>query len=156
MKKKLKSIKKVENYLKELVRLKKSPKSIAFGFALGTFLALLPTFSFAPVIGLALVFIFKDLNKISLFASFIIWNIFLLTPIYYLSYKLGSLILDGSSAVKLDFTFNTIFNTLSKRFLLGNIIIAITVTLISYVLVKFIANRIYLKTHGVPYHKLDK
>src|SRR5690606_31228748 len=67
-----------------------SNKQLALGFALGTFIAVLPTPGFGVLIGIFLVFLFKRINKYTMLFSFAVWNPLFLTPIYLLSYKIGS------------------------------------------------------------------
>ena len=53
----------------EVLRAKTSGHSVAFGFALGSFIAISPTPGFSILLGIAMVAIFKKLNKLSLFFS---------------------------------------------------------------------------------------
>ena len=128
-------IKKIKKRLKEITEIKTTPHSIAAGFALGTLIAVLPTFGFGIFRGLLLLFIFKKISKLSLFASFAFWNPLVLLSIYPLSYGIGDFIL-GDSPIK---TYkiqllNQIFLH-SKRFLLGSFILALIFSITSYIMV---------------------
>ena len=78
-----------KEHVKRVIRIEESAHSIATGFAVGTMLALLPTFGLGIFIGLAVIIIFKKISKISMIASFAFWNPILLIPMYTLSYKIG-------------------------------------------------------------------
>jgi len=133
------TIKKIKKRLKEIAKIKTSPHSIAAGFAIGTLIAVLPTFGFGIFIGLLVLFIFKKISKLSLFASFAFWNPFVLLSIYPLSYSIGNFIL-GDSPVKVYKIqlLNQIF-VHSKRFLLGSFILALICSIISYIIVLILA-----------------
>ena len=49
-----------------------TPHSIALGIAIGTLVALLPTFGFSAVLALLLIFIFPNINRPAIFVSLII------------------------------------------------------------------------------------
>jgi hypothetical protein len=125
----------IKNRLKEIAKIKTSPHSIAAGFAIGTFIAVLPTFGFGIFIGFLMLFIFKKISKLSLLASFAFWNPFVLLFLYPLSYAIGDFIL-GDLPVKIyKIQFlNQIFVN-SKRFLLGSSILAIIFSIISYIII---------------------
>ena len=57
---------KFKKRLEEVLEIKTSPHSIAAGFAIGTFIAILPTFGLGLFIGIILLFIFKRISKISM------------------------------------------------------------------------------------------
>ncbi|MBU0466533.1 MAG: DUF2062 domain-containing protein [Nanoarchaeota archaeon] len=134
-------IQKIKKHLREVIELKTSPREIATGFALGTLLAILPTFGFGILMGLLVILIFKGISKISMIAAFAIWNPLVLIPIAALSYKIGDLIL--SEAPKYTFRIEIINQVYvySRRFILGNIIVATIFTIISYFVVYFFVNR---------------
>ena len=138
-------IKKIKNkiiqHLKEVIELKTSPHSIAMGFALGTLIALLPTFGLGIFIGLGLLLIFKKISKISMFISFAIWNPITLALMYPIDYAVGNFFLTGSpiKTYKIEL-LNQLF-VHSRRFILGSIINAIVISIISYILVLIIAHK---------------
>ena len=136
LKKRLSNFKeKLKKHLDEVLKIKKSPHSIAVGFAIGTLIAVLPTFGLGIFIGLLVLFIFKRLSKISMFISFAIWNPFVLTLMYPLSYGIGNLVLKKEPVRKFTFeVLNQIF-IYSRRFLIGSFILAVTLAIASYLLV---------------------
>jgi len=132
---------KIKQHLKEVVELKKSPHSIAAGFALGTLIALLPTFGLGLFIGLALLLIFKKISKISMLASFAVWNPLILALIYPLNYELGNFLLPGVPVrtYKIEL-LNRLF-VYSRRFLFGSVITAVSMSVVSYILVLYFSYR---------------
>lgn len=133
-----KYIAKIKNHLKEVLKTKKGENSIALGFAVGTLIAILPTYGFSILLGLLTVLIFKKISKISLFVGLAFWNPLILTPLYMLSYKIGEYLFRNSIAVEYEITLSQQIYNFSARFLAGNLIIAFSFSLISYFLVKFI------------------
>lgn len=115
-----------------------TPHNIALGFSIGTLIGILPTFGLGFLIGLLMIFINKSINKASLFGSMLIWNPITITPIYYLSYKIGDLTFNPEPITKFDFIILNHIYTYSLSFLFGNFAIAIIVSILSYFLVKSI------------------
>ncbi len=131
---------KIIKYCKELVQTNASPASIALGFAMGTFIAILPTPGFGIFIGLFLAIIFKRINKIGLIAAFSIWNPLLLLPTYWVCYLLGDLIFQPDPMLKFDIEIVNQIYHYSGKFLIGNFFIALTVAALSYYLVFYIVS----------------
>ncbi|MCB9359227.1 DUF2062 domain-containing protein [Candidatus Woesearchaeota archaeon] len=137
-------LKRIYDHFHEVVRVHKSPKSIAFGFCLGTLIAVLPTPGISILIGVLLVFLFKNINKFTLFGAMALWNPFTLVPVYYYSYAVGNFILGSSpiqeyKIVMLDQVFHY-----TKRFLLGNAVIAVIMAGLSYIIVLKISESIII------------
>ena len=132
----LKNLKeKLKHHLHEVIRIKKSPHEIALGFAIGTLIGILPTPGFSFLLGLFIVLIFERVNKIALFSALILWNPILLAPIYYASMKLGNLIFGPQPTVIFNITvWDAVYN-FSRRYLLGNFIIACFASLMSYIII---------------------
>lgn len=126
---------KIKSHLQEVIELKTSPHSIAMGFALGTLIALLPTFGLGIFIGLALLLVFKKVSKISMIISFAIWNPLVLALMYPLDYAIGDYVLRGIpvKTYKIEL-LNQLF-VYSRRLIVGSIINAIAIAIISYILV---------------------
>ncbi len=134
---------KIKKHFEEVLRIKTSPHSIALGFAIGSAIALFPTFGLGGLIGLAIVLIFEKVSKLSLFAGLAFWNPLVLIPTYGLSYKIGAFLLKNAPSKTYNlWIFNQLFNY-SRRFLLGNLILTITLTLLGYFIVLFLAKRYY-------------
>ena len=136
---------KLRFHLHEIIRTKKSAHSIALGFAIGTFISILPTPGFNILLGLLVIFLFKKVNKYSLFGSMAFWNPITLAPIYLLSYKIGDMLFGSTSVIKYNvIILNQIYN-FSRRFLVGNFIAALAVSIISYFIVKKIVKLYKMK-----------
>ncbi|MBT5023080.1 DUF2062 domain-containing protein [Candidatus Woesearchaeota archaeon] len=128
--------KKFRKHIKEIVKTKKSAHSVAIGFAIGTFISLLPTPGFNILLGVLLVLIYEKVNKFSLFGSMAFWNPFVLAPIYFLSYKIGDLLFSITPVIKYDLSIINQFFNFSRTFLAGNLILALTLSVVGYFLVK--------------------
>jgi uncharacterized protein len=139
--------KKIKDHFKEVLKTKKGEKSIALGFAIGTLIAILPTYGFSILLGLLVVLIFKKISKISLFVGLAFWNPLILTPLYMLSYRIGDYLCRNSAILNNITLFDKIYN-FSRRFLIGNLIIAFSLSFISYFLVNGLL-KAYKKNHFV-------
>lgn len=127
---------KIKKHFKEVIKIKKSPHSVALGFAIGTFIAILPTFGFGILIGTFILLFFKKVSKLSMIAAFILWNPFFLMPFYVLSFKIGDFILNKIPVIRFKITLLNQIYHLSIRFLLGNFIIALFLSLFCYLCIK--------------------
>ncbi len=134
--------KKIIKKFNSIIDIKDSPHSIALGFAIGTFINFLPTPGLNIILCFLVVLFYDKVNKYSLFSTILIWNPFVMAPVYFGSYALGDVLFGSAPIVK----YNTlIMNTLyefSRRYLVGNLIIAMTATVIAYFLVKFIVKKV--------------
>jgi uncharacterized protein len=133
-----KSREKVRKHFDEVIRIKTNPKEIAQGFALGTLIAVLPTFGLGVFIGFGFLLIFKKLSKIGMLISFLIFNPIVLAGIYSLSFIIGDLIFKDIPIMIIDFTFFEKLFYYSRRFLVGNLILAVTISFLSYWIVYWI------------------
>ena len=132
---------KIKHHFEEVIQIKTSPHSIALGFAIGTAIALLPTFGLGALIGLVIVLIFPKISKVSLFFAFAIWNPLVLAFLYGIAYELGDWLIGDLPVITYNFwIFNQLFNY-SRRFLLGNLIITIFLTILSYIIIFLIAKK---------------
>ncbi|MFA6088829.1 MAG: DUF2062 domain-containing protein [Candidatus Woesearchaeota archaeon] len=129
--------KKLKDSIIDLLKSEKSNHSIAFGFALGTFIAILPTYGLHIIIGAIVAFLYKKVNKISMFVSLLFWNPVVVFPVHLLSFKIGKAIFGTTVFVE---RFNiVVLNQIydfSKRFLIGVFICAIVFSILSYLLVR--------------------
>lgn len=138
---------KLKHHIHEVIRTKKSPHSIALGFTIGTFISVLPTPGLNILLGLLIIFIFEKVNKYSLFASLFFWNTLTLWPLYILSFRIGDLIFGGLPVVKYNIEIlNQIYN-FSRRYLVGNFIVAVVISIASYFIVKKIV-QLYRKRNA--------
>lgn len=122
-----------------IAQVKHSPHEIALGFALGTMLAILPTFGFGIFIGLFILVIYRKISRITLLGSFLVWNPFIIGPLYAASLQLGTIIFGTNPVLFFNVeVFNHVLNY-TRRFIVGNLILSTTISLLSYGAVYFIA-----------------
>jgi len=123
---------KLKNHFIEVLKIKKTPQSIALGFAIGTFIAILPTFGLGLLIALFIISLFPKLSKISLIFAFVIWNPFVLISLYGLSYKLGEFLFGPAPYIHYKLNLFEKVYFLTRRYLVGNLIISLILSIISY------------------------
>lgn len=141
---------KIRKHFQEVIELKTSPYKIALGFAIGTAIAILPTLGLGIFIGIFLVLIFKKLNKLSLFVAFAFWNPILLIFTTALSYGIGDWLFSDLPVLNLKFELlNQVF-ILTRRFLIGNLIVTIFFTFLSYSIVFYLVKS-YYKRNSIVY-----
>jgi uncharacterized protein (DUF2062 family) len=133
---------KIKNHFEEVFKTKTNPENIALGFSIGTFIGLLPL----PFINLFIVFlivlIFKKISKYTLLFSILFWNPIVQFPLTVLSYKVGDLIFGDSSVIKYQLIIVNHIINLSRRYLVGNMMVAFITSIIIYFLVFYIAKKI--------------
>ncbi|MDD3175962.1 MAG: DUF2062 domain-containing protein [Candidatus Nanoarchaeia archaeon] len=131
-----KLLRKIKNYLEEIIKIKQTPHSIASGFAIGTFISTMPTPGLNILLGVLISYFSKTINKLALFGGILFWNP-LLTPITYsLAFKIGQFILDEH--ILFEPTIYQLFFHYSKTFLLGITILALITSIVSYLVVLII------------------
>jgi len=144
---------KIKKHLKEVIDLRTSPNEIALGFAVGTAIAILPTFGLGILIGIALIFIFPKINKISMLISFAFWNPLLLIATSALSFTIGNFLFPNLPLVKFRFEIlNQIF-VYTRKFLIGNLIVTAVFTIVSYFIVYYLVKS-YYKRNSMIYEVL--
>jgi len=133
-------IKKIRKHFMNVVKIEKSPHSIALGFAIGTFIAIFPTAGLDIPIALLAVLIYPKVNKLSLFGSFLFWNPLFSLPIILLSYKIGGLLFANAPIIEYSSFLLNHFIDISKKLLVGLAINAIVISVLSYFIVRVIAH----------------
>ena len=113
-----------------------SPEAMARSFALGTLISVLPTPGFNIALAALLAARFKQLNKASLLAAVGVWNGFVVAPLYALSYQLGEIMFGVMPAGLMSVPLHVALLSLLKGFLVGNVLIALLATAVSYLVVK--------------------
>lgn len=130
---------KLKAYLLDVLRIKTSPHSIALGFSIGTFIGILPTPGFGVLIGLLVILIDRRISKLALFGALAFWNPLTLTPLYFLSYRIGDALFGTSHVTRYRIVLlNQVYN-FTRRYLVGNLILAILFSISTYFLVRMIA-----------------
>ena len=120
-------------FVQKLANENSTPLSIALGFTLGTFIAILPTPGFGAFLALSLTLIFKVFNRLAVVVALTIWNPLLLVPLYYLCYLLGSVLLVRPIVLQQEPTLYETLSDYTTAFLLGNSIMAILISSVSFV-----------------------
>ncbi len=119
-------------YLK-LVRIQDTPEKISLSFSIGVFIGIFPTFGLGGIIMIFICYIFK-LNYLAGILGTFIMNYFTSPFFWTLSYILGDFITTGKVRWRgLERTGAKIF---ILRYLLGNLIISILFSILSYFVVK--------------------
>ena len=137
--------KKLSSYLSDVLSIKTSPNSVALGFAIGSFIAITPTPGFSVLIGLLIVFLFRNVSKLALFVALALWNPITVIPFHILSLKIGSILFGSFPVVEYKLSMLDQIFVFSRRYLIGNLVIASFVSIISYFVVLVAVKKIERK-----------
>ncbi|MDP3917483.1 MAG: DUF2062 domain-containing protein [Nanoarchaeota archaeon] len=135
-------ISRIKKYFKEVLEIKKTPHEIALGFAVGTFIGILPTPGINIILALIIIFIFKHLNKIAIFGGIAIFNPVTTTPLIYYAHRIGGLIVTPLRPTDKLYPLIREFLDLSIRIIVGTLILAPIIAAISYFIVKKIVIKV--------------
>ena len=124
---------KLVSFVQKLANENSTPTSIALGFTLGTFIAILPTPGFGAFLAISLTLVFKIFNRLAVIVAVTIWNPLLLVPVYYLSYLLGSILLARPIDLHQDLSLYEMLSEYTYAFLIGDVILATLIAVASYV-----------------------
>lgn len=105
---------------------------VAFGFGVGTFIALLPTPGFSIFIGLGAAAFMKAACRPGILLAMVIWNIWTLIPIYAASAWIGEFIFTTDPPVYFHAEFLNQVVHFTRRLLVGNLIISIPLSFACY------------------------
>ena len=119
-------------YLK-LLRIQDTPEKIALSFSVGVFIGIFPTFGLGGIIMILICYLFK-LNYIAGILGTFIMNYFTSPFFWALSYMLGDFITTGE--IKWRGFERAGAKIFILRYLLGNLIISILCSILSYFVVK--------------------
>jgi len=144
--------KKAGNHFMDVVKIDKSPHSIALGFAVGTFIAIFPTAGLDIPIAILAMLIYPKMNKLSLFGSFLFWNPLFSLPVILFSYKIGGMLFADSSVTGYSLLWLNQFIDISRKLLVGLAINSVIISTLSYFIVRLIA-QIY---QGMKHSKRKK
>ena len=129
---------KLADHFREVVKIKTSSQSIATGFAVGTFISILPEPGFSVLVATAIVLIFKRISKLAIFVSMAIWNPVALIPIYVASYSVGDLLMSSKPLVSFNMTVLNRVYYFTDRFIVGNLVMAFAVAGVCHVIVFYL------------------
>ncbi len=132
---------KVKHHFHEVLKTKRTPESIALGFAIGTFIAVLPTPFIHIFIAVLVVLIFENINKYAVILALIFWNPIVLIPIYYLSYQTGDFIFGSIPSDRFRITMLNAAYDYSTKYIAGSLILALPLSVISYFIVFYLAKK---------------
>ncbi len=118
--------------LVEVLTSKTSDSAIAFGFAVGTFIALLPTPGLNWVLAFCMALLFKKINKLSLFFAIVFWNPLFMAPVYALCYVVGDFLFNVFHLEQWESLLPYTFVSHSGKFLLGNIILTSIISVLGF------------------------
>lgn len=124
---------KLVGFIQKLANENSTPTSIALGFTLGTFIAILPTPGFGAFLAISLTLVFKIFNRLAVIVAVTIWNPLLLVPLYYLSYLFGSLLLARPINLQEELSLYEMLSEYTYAFLVGNFILAVLIAMGSYI-----------------------
>lgn len=119
----------------------KSPREVAGSFALGTFVTMLPTLGVGLLVFVVIVYVSSWVSKIALFASVIVFNPVVKWGVYAASFGLGVLLLGPVEGVSMTDVSVSAGPEILVRLLVGNLILAVVATVLSYVVVHRLAVR---------------
>lgn len=111
---------------------KTSDSAIAFGFAIGTFIAILPTPGLNWVLAFLVALVYKKINKLSLFFAIVFWNPLFLAPVYALCYVTGDLVLETLHISQWETVIQNSYMSSSGKFLVGSLVLSLILSLSSY------------------------
>lgn len=141
-----KSVRRIKRNFMRIVKMDNTPHSIALGFAIGTFIAIFPTAGLDIPIAIVVALIYKKVNKLSLFGSFLFWNPIFSIPVMAVSYQVGNALFGNDP---MTFFTSPVLNHLAdfgRRFAAGLALSAVVVSIISYFVVRVIVE-IYQRRH---------
>jgi uncharacterized protein len=132
--------KKVKKHLGKIMRLDANPFFIALSFALGTIIAVLPTFGLGLVMGLVLLFFFRRLSKAAMIAAFVLFNPLIQLLLNVLNYNIGLRILAGKSVGEAGVEVYNALALYTQRLLLGSVVMALIFGLVGFFIVYGLAD----------------
>lgn len=116
-----------------------TPTETAGSFALGTFIAMLPTLGVGVLLFVGIAFVFDRVSKVALFASVVVFNPVVKWGVYAGSFAIGIFLLGPVEDVGLTEVSLTAGPDILVRLLVGNLILAVVAALLSYVIVRRLA-----------------
>ena len=119
-----------------------SANGVAAGFALGTFVALLPTFGFGIFFVLWIVILFPKINKPAAILAMAFWNPIFQAPVYSVSFLLGNELFGGLSIVVYKIEILSQIYNFTRRFLVAHIIVSLVVSALAYIIGYHVGKRV--------------
>lgn len=120
---------------------KHTPREIARSFALGTFILMLPTLGVGLLLCVAIIYVFDRVSRLALLAAAVMFNPVVKSGIYVASFALGMLLLGPIEGISMTDVSLNAGAEIVVRLLIGNLLLAILTTVVSYVVVHRLAVR---------------
>lgn len=143
----------VRGALKAAIETEHTPHEIALSFAIGIFITTLPTGG----LGIGLFFVFVHLwswvSKAAIFSSVVVLNPFVKPIVYLASYELGTFLVGTEPIAVFETSALNSLLTIVQRILLGNVLIALLLAALGYVVVYELA-RTYRRQNVPPAESL--
>ncbi len=133
-----KLIKKTKEHFNSIIKTEKTPHHIAIGFAIGTFIGIIPTPGISVILAFLVILIYPKVNKIAIFGALAVWNPFVTIALYPPSYRIGNLLFKDAPLIKFETVIVDQIYNFSMRFLVGNLILALAISAISYLIVRIV------------------
>jgi uncharacterized protein (DUF2062 family) len=118
-----------------LLQAETSAHDQALGFAVGTFISLLPTPGFNFALAFLLASWFRQIHRATLIASLAVWNVFVTAPLFALSYRLGNILFPAPATPSVATQWQAQVISFVQGFVVGNLIVAVVITAVSYTIV---------------------
>lgn len=116
-------------------------REIARSFTLGTFILMLPMLGVGLLLCWAIIYVFDRVSQLALLAAAVMFNPVVKSGIYVASFALGMLLLGPIEGISMtDVSLNAGTENI-VQFLIGNVILVILTTIVSYVVVHRLAMR---------------
>lgn len=112
-----------------------SPRAVAASFAIGIFVTAMPTGGLGISLFFLFIYYWDWVSKTAIFASVAVLNPFVKPLVYVASYRLGVLLLGTEPVVTFDITVLDWLVGASQVLLIGNVLIALALAGLSYVVV---------------------
>jgi uncharacterized protein (DUF2062 family) len=129
----------------KMLSLNTSPHEIAIGFAVGSFIVILPSLFLDVPILILLTFLFPKINKLAALSALVVWNPLVLWPLYGVGYFTGAVFFPNLPAVGLDIPLlGKLVSFFSLRFLAGMAVLAAVLAVIGYIALWMVV-RLYQK-----------
>lgn len=109
---------------------------VAASFAIGVFITALPTLGLGLGLFVVLLYFVRWMSKIALFGSVLVLNPAVKPAVYALSYWVGDLLVDPEPVVLFDVVVLDHAFNVTRRLLLGNVLVALGLAAVSYVVVR--------------------
>lgn len=113
-----------------------TPHQLAASFATGIFITALPTLGLGLGLFVILPHFLPRMSRIALFSSVVVLNPFVKPLVYAASYGVGDLLVAPEPVVLFDVELLDYAVDVTRRFLLGNILVALVLAATSYVIVR--------------------